>query len=717
MAARVAEPIDQFEVAAKLFKDQPKGFPFEGFDIEELILPEGEDFGIRSDDDDVEEEELETETGFGSVIVVDGLPVVPEAKHEKLAGVLNKIYSQIGHVREGGIFMPKGSDGMSQGFAFIEFRNPQEAQAARVQTDGYELDRNHHFKVSMFDDFERYARVPDEYAAPEIKEYTPTEQLHNWMLDKTGRDQFVVKYGDEVVILWNDGRRCRAEEAYKRAFWTESFVQWSPQGNYIATMHRKGVALWGGPTFVRLQRYSHDDVKLIEFSPAERYLMTYSPIRPNSPHEKLQLLLNVFETRSGRKLRIFSGNLDEYAVGSSAGPEGSIRWPLFKWAGGQDDKYFARLTKGAIKIYETPDMTLLDKKDLKLEGVVDFEWSPAEPLLAAYTQEVGDRPAGISIIKIPDRTAVRSKQLFNVSDIKIFWHPQGDYLAVKVDRFTKTRKSTYTGFELFSIREKAIPMDVLELPNKAEKVLSFAWEPKGHRFAIVHGDSGRPNVSFYSMKDDKGKLGVKHLGTLTNKAVNGIHWSPNGHNIVLSGLKTLNGQLEFFNVDEFEILAAAEHFMATNVEWDPTGRYVATSVTSIHQMENGFNMWSFNGKLLYSMPRDRFHQLGWRPRVPSLLSKEKEEEIKKNLKEYSRRYDEEDEQLLLQADADVLQERQKQQEDWDAAAAARADYVAAARSFYETMFGERAKEREFTMTTVTVEQVLDIKEEPYNTGN
>lgn len=26
----------------------------------------------------------------------------------------------------------------------------------------------------MFDDFERYARVPDEYAAPEVKEYAPT---------------------------------------------------------------------------------------------------------------------------------------------------------------------------------------------------------------------------------------------------------------------------------------------------------------------------------------------------------------------------------------------------------------------------------------------------------------------------------------------------------------------------------------------------------------
>ncbi len=44
--------------------------------------------------------------------------------------------------------------------------------------------------------------------------------------------------------------------------------------------------------------------------------------------------------------------------------------------------------------------------------------------------------------------------------MKIYWHPQGDYLAVKVERFTKTKKSTYTGFELFSIREKDTPMDV-----------------------------------------------------------------------------------------------------------------------------------------------------------------------------------------------------------------------------------------------------------------
>ena len=63
--------------------------------------------------------------------------------------------------------------------------------------------------------------------------------------------------------------------------------------------------------------------------------------------------------------------------------------------------------------------------------------------------------------------------------------------------------------------------------------------------------------------------------------------------------QAMNGQLEFFNVDEFEIMNAGEHFMCTDIEWDPTGRYVATSVTSVHQMENGFNIWSWNGNLLY----------------------------------------------------------------------------------------------------------------------
>lgn len=72
----------------------------------------------------------------------------------------------------------------------------------------------------------------------------------------------------------------------------------------------------------------------------------------------------------------------------------------------------------------------------------------------------------------------------------MFWHPQGDYIAVQVDRYTKTRKSTYTSFELFSVKDKDIPMEVLELPDKTHKVTDFAWEPKvspsGNPAAVAH---------------------------------------------------------------------------------------------------------------------------------------------------------------------------------------------------------------------------------------
>jgi translation initiation factor 3 subunit B len=178
----------------------------------------------------------------------------------------------------------------------------------------------------------------------------------------------------------------------------------------------------------------------------------------------------------------------------------------------------------------------------------------------------------VSLIQIPSKEELRQKNLFSVSDCKLYWQSNGDYLAVKVDRYTKTKKSTYTGFELFRIKERDIPIEVLELDNKNDKIIAFAWEPKGHRFAVIHGDSPRPDVSFYSMRSAHNTGRVSKLTTLKGKQANALFWSPSGRYIILAGLKGFNGQLEFYNVDELETMATAEHFMATDIEWDPTGR-------------------------------------------------------------------------------------------------------------------------------------------------
>ena len=49
----------------RLYEGQPKGFPLGGFDLDDVMLPEGEDMGIASGDDDAGDDEEGPETGFG----------------------------------------------------------------------------------------------------------------------------------------------------------------------------------------------------------------------------------------------------------------------------------------------------------------------------------------------------------------------------------------------------------------------------------------------------------------------------------------------------------------------------------------------------------------------------------------------------------------------------------------------------------------------------
>ena len=364
--------------------------------------------------------------------VVDNLPQVPPEKYEKLCAVVKKVLSAVGRIAGGddgaGLTMPvdEGTK-LSKGFAFVEFETPAEAAAAVAHADGYKLDKAHALSVNSFDDVARFQAVPDAYEPPAPRGFEPGPNLQSWLLDRRGRDQFVARFGDETEVSWSDAPRLAAEVAHSRPFWSDRFVLWSPRGSYLATVHRQGVALWGGPEFSRLRRFAHAGVQRVDFSPAEKYLVTYSAAEPGGPREKPRVTINFFCVRTGRKLRTFEGGADEFAVGSSQAPGGGPGWPLFKWAGcapgtarADEDRFVARLGRGAVSVYEAPGMGLLDKRSLKLEGVVDFQWSPSAPILWTYQQgnEQQQVPARIALTRLPDRVELRQKQLFSVSRVR-----------------------------------------------------------------------------------------------------------------------------------------------------------------------------------------------------------------------------------------------------------------------------------------------------------
>jgi translation initiation factor 3 subunit B len=57
---------------------------------------------------------------------------------------------------------------------------------------------------------------------------------------------------------------------------TETYVTWSPYGTYLGTFHRQGVILWGTEKWDKVMRFQHPGVKLLDFSPRENYLVTFS---------------------------------------------------------------------------------------------------------------------------------------------------------------------------------------------------------------------------------------------------------------------------------------------------------------------------------------------------------------------------------------------------------------------------------------------------------
>lgn len=182
-------------------------------------------------------------------------------------------------------------------------------------------------------------------------------------------------------------------------------------------------------------RFTHPGVRLIQFSPCENYLVTWSeePFEniENNPNASLREVFGpedegnqivVWDIKTMRPLRSFPA--DKPADDRRA-------WPTLKWS--PDDAYVARcLTGSAIAVYELPGMGLLDKKSIKIDGVQDFEWCPMsdkdwearkagkgkECMLAYWTPEVPNQPARVNLMAVPSRTVLRSKNLFNVTDVR-----------------------------------------------------------------------------------------------------------------------------------------------------------------------------------------------------------------------------------------------------------------------------------------------------------
>ncbi|CAH2351522.1 eukaryotic translation initiation factor 3 subunit B [[Candida] railenensis] len=672
--------------------------------------------------DDVDFSDLEAkyqvsaDFGLDCYVVVDGAPVAPEAKVPILTKVLKKLFSTIGEVVEGedGVYMPL-ENGMSKGYLFVQFKEPQMAEAAIKQLNGKKLDQKHRLLVNRLSDIEKYGvegNIPDKFEEPSIEEIRDVGYMRSWLQDEAGRDQFVQHFSETVGVYWNKKKNEPEPAIEPRKGFTSTYAKFSPKGTYLFSVHPQGIQSWGGAEFLSCKKFIHQQVRLIDFSPNERYMVTLSPVPiqlPDSPQERA--IFPFGPESNGHKLVIWDLITGEpsrtFALPPHLEGQKEMPWPLVKWS--HDDKYCARQGPGALAIYDTTDnFQLLDKKLVKVDDIVDFEWAPApvflagpkkdegEHILSYWTPESSNQTARVAIMQIPERKVIRTINIFQVSDCKMHWQDEGKYLCVKVDRHTKSKKTFFSNLEFFKLTEKDIPVEKLELKDV---VYNFAWEPRSERFITISRlDDGSANVSipknvisFYGPElQQKGKSSsAKYtcLKTVTDKHSNTIAWAPKGRYAVVATIAKNNGELEFYDTqyeedktatstgnvnvtatkknDSVKLMKQERFSGMTSLAWDPSGRFVAAwSSIWLHTMENGFKIYEFTGNLVRDESIDQFKEFIWRPRPASLLNAADRKKVRKNLREYSAQFDENDAMEADAATREAILLRRAQLEEW-----------------------------------------------------
>jgi translation initiation factor 3 subunit B len=334
----------------------------------------------------------------------------------------------------------------------LTYPDQQQANNALVALEGMSFGKAHTLYVNRFGDIEKYANMPiGEGELPsgwKEKPYVERDHLRSFLGDRLGRDQFMT-FADQFAILNWCGRNGNLEpvrgtnnQPIRNPKWGELYLSWSPLGTYLASLHRVGVALWCGPNLDgevgrNLFRFTHPNVRLIQFSPCENYLITWSeiPVENIDTHqvpavrdtfngaddEGFQFV--VWDIKSSKPLRTFPGDKQE---------DGPISWPAMKWS--PDDQYVAKCNVGVgISVYQLPDMGLLERKSVKIDGVQDFEWCPMseqdfedrrkgkgkECTFVYWSPEAPNQPARVQLMAIPSRSVLRSKNLFNVTDVSL----------------------------------------------------------------------------------------------------------------------------------------------------------------------------------------------------------------------------------------------------------------------------------------------------------
>jgi hypothetical protein len=394
-----------------------------------------------------------------------------------------------------------------------------------------------------------------------------------------------------------------------------------------------------------------------------------------------------------------------------------------------DSKYFARIKKDVLIVYEAPKMQMIpDSQGVRQpikDNIKEFYWFPnRNNILTISEKRSGNRldETILQFFEIPSRKTFPASPITNLEVVYLEWHKNNVILAVLCKNMDKNPKWSVKIYE-FDNERKSIRSAHTNLASGdvSYYTVSIKWIGNDLFVAPKFKDNNLDTISVCPFKLDRKTLKIEPWSSdkfLKNMKHSHFLPSSNGVHFILACMDPSNTN-SYGKIDLYAIFDNSINFCRSfeftnnleNVKWDQGGRLFTVELT--RRQAEGIKFYDCEGNLLFDNKDSTIQQVNWRPRhFPILERNAEEDDIKKNLKTISKVYEEEDSQFLSAIDKIKRAERKKIRDNFMATINRRRQIWADLKSERDVLIPEvetKIVEHEFI-----IEEILHTQEEVLN---
>lgn len=276
----------------------------------------------------------------------------------------------------------------------------------------------------------------------------------------------------------------------------------------------------------------------------------------------------------------------------------STKWPQIYYSENEDIIF--KHIKGVIEIYtKTQNNEII--KISSIENIVEF-------VNYEYINNNGDKDIYIAGGRVEIDSKKNTKKsffsIYNIKDLnkpykdmptsfidsmKLKISPDNQYILVNSINENTSNVSYYGNSTLYFSELKTGKFSKFVLPEGP--IHDFSWTPNGEFFIICAGHLPSKTILY--------KKNNSYVKDIVLGKFNRIYISPDSRLVALGGFGSLNGDIEFYRLDNCQLIGRANIFCCVNLFWSFDSKYLLGSILAPRVMvDNEYKILTYNGEVV-----------------------------------------------------------------------------------------------------------------------